>query len=149
MKKIVAEVELASSAERVGELLADFSLYKEWNPVLPRVSPRGSGDRYDLVVHLPGMDPFGVRATKSAVNGSSVSWKSTLWCGFILTWSYSLRIFASAPEKVVFVQESEFSGLLAPLFCLALNRPAASGLEQMGMAVKRWGEKGNVRCLKC
>lgn len=149
MKPVILESALQTSFDRVAPLLTDFSLYQQWNPLLPRVTILGEDGRHDLVVHLPGMDPFHVTASLISAESGFVAWKSTLFSGFLLTWTFSLRIAPETPDRLIFGQRSEFTGLLAPLFCLALNRPAASGMAELARALKRWGEKGNVRCLKC
>lgn len=149
MKPVTLETPLQTSFDRVAPLLTDFLLYSHWNPVFPRVTAVGDDGRHDLVVHLPGMEIFHVPATLVAAEPGHVSWKSTLLLPLLLTWTFSFRVVAEVPDRLLFKQRSEFTGLLAPLFCLALNRPAASGLDELARAVRRWGEKGNVRCLKC
>ncbi|WP_136513513.1 SRPBCC family protein [Geomonas edaphica] len=149
MKPVTLETPLQTSFDRVAPLLTDFSLYSHWNPVFPRVTPVGDDGRHDLVVHLPGMEIFHVTASNIVAEPGHVSWQSSLFLPALLTWTFSLHIIAETPDRLLFKQRSEFTGLFAPLFCLALNRPAASGLEELARAVRRWGEKGNVRCLKC
>ncbi|WP_136525123.1 SRPBCC family protein [Geomonas ferrireducens] len=149
MKPVTLETPLQTSFDRVAPLLTDFSLYSQWNPVFPRVTPLGDDGRHDLVVHLPGMEIFHVTASLVTAEPGHVSWKSRLFFSGLLAWTFSCRIAVEAPDRLLFQQRSEFTGLLAPLFCLALNRPAASGLDELSRAVRRWGEKGNVRCLKC
>jgi hypothetical protein len=95
------------------------------------------------------MEIFHVTASLVTAEPGHVSWKSRLFFSGLLAWTFSCRIAVEAPDRLLFQQRSEFTGLLAPLFCLALNRPAASGLDELSRAVRRWGEKGNVRCLKC
>jgi len=52
-------------------------------------------------------------------------------------------------EPVVPLQSSEFGGILAPLFDLGLRASVAGGMGQMNEAIRRWGEKGNIQCLRC
>lgn len=149
MKPVTLETPLQTSFERIAPLLTDFSLYSQWNPVFPRVTPLGGDGRHDLVVHLPGMDIFHVTASLVTAEPGRVSLKSRLFLPALLAWTFSFRVVSQAPDRILFEQRSEFTGLLAPLFCLALNRPAALGLDELSRAVRRWGEKGNVHCLKC
>lgn len=67
----------------------------------------------------------------------------------LFSWKYCVELEILAPDRLKFIQRSAFAGILGPLFKLALAASVGDGLAEMNKAIKRWGEKGNVRCLKC
>ncbi|WP_224962381.1 SRPBCC domain-containing protein [Geomonas subterranea] len=150
MKPIHSETVLQTTRERVWELLSDFALYPQWNPLFPKFAGPGTvGGAHELVVHLPGIDPFAVQATLVTIGGGVLSWRSTFGGRFFLSWTFSCSLELVAHERLKVRLESEFCGMLAPLFRFALARSMAEGMEQLNQALRRWGEKGNVRCMRC
>lgn len=151
MKEVRTEITLEAPPERIWELLTDFPLYPQWNPLFERaVGDIAVGRPLELSVRLPGMEPFALTPRLTSLEPhSALAWEGRLWCGAVLRWKYGYRLEPLGPTRVSFIQSSSFSGLLAPLFSFALNRPFASGMIQLNQALRRWGEKGNVRCLRC
>lgn len=151
MKEIRTEKTLVAPVGRIWELLSDFDLYPQWNPLFVKIGgPMVAGASFDLLVHLPGMDPFPIRPKLLAVEPESrFCWQSMLFFKGLLTWTFSCQLEVQAPDRLILVQRSEFKGLLAPLFSFGMAAAVTAGMEQLNQAVQRWGEKGNVRCLKC
>lgn len=152
MGNIRTEIELAAPRERIWALVADFSLYSRWNPLFTHVegSP-GEGATVLLTVALPAIDPFTVPVTlEEIVPRSTIRWRHRYRVPALLTWEYRVSLEAAASvEQVRVVQHSRFTGLLAPLFHLGLGRMVHEGAVQLNGALKRWGERGGIRCLKC
>ncbi|QWV95296.1 SRPBCC domain-containing protein [Geomonas oryzisoli] len=150
MKPFHTETVLQTTRDRVWELLSDFSLYPQWNPLFPKLAGPGTvGSSHEMVVHLPGIDPFTVQATLDVKGEGGLSWHSVFLGRPVLTWTFSSRIRVVAPESLEVRLDSEFRGVLAPLFRFALARSMEEGMEQLNQALRRWGEKGNVRCMRC
>lgn len=151
MHEIKTELTLAAPVDRIWELLTDCPLYPQWNPLFPRAAGRlETGGRLEIQVKLPGMEPFTITPEVVSVEAPScVCWRHTLLFAGLFSWRYCFELEASAAEQVSFVQRSTFGGVLAPLFTLALGALLKDSLAELNRAVKRWGEKGNVRCLKC
>lgn len=151
MKQVTTEVTLQSPVERVWSLVADLALYPEWNPFVERASgPLEMGAGVGLSIRLPGIDPFHVAARVVSLEAESLlCWRGGMWSNAVLAWTYCLRLEPDMAGRVKVVQTSEFSGVLAPLFCFALNRSFAAGMAELNQALTRWGETGNVRCMRC
>lgn len=151
MKELTTELSLEAPVARIWELLSDFALYPEWNPLFPKA--KGSmnvGESFELDVQLPGIDRFAIRPTMEAVEQESrICWQSSMVSKGVLRWTFAIELIPDQSGKLRFVQRSEFKGVLAPLFAFAMTKPVAEGMEELNLAVKRWGEKGNVRCLRC
>jgi len=150
MREIRTEVTLAAPAERIWALLTDCSLYPQWNPLFQK----GTGvlnirERLELTVHLPGITPFTITPQLLIVEPpEKFGWRHTWASTALLTWDYAIELDPLGPDRLRFVQTSTFKGLAGPLFNLALGRSVSEGMLGLNGAVKRWGEKGNVRCLK-
>ncbi|WP_224982416.1 SRPBCC domain-containing protein [Geomonas agri] len=150
MKPFHTEIVLQTTSARVWELLSDFSLYPQWNPLFPKVTgPGTAGERHEVTVHLPGIDPFTVQATLCDKGEGGVSWHTAFLGRPMLAWTFSCRIEPVAPERLKIRLDSEFCGILAPLFRFAFAKSMEEGMEQLSQALRRWGEKGNVRCMRC
>ena len=150
MKPFHCETVLQTTTDRVWDLLSDFSLYPQWNPLFPKITGSGAaGDRHELVIHLPGIDPFNVPATLERNTEGTLAWRSAFLGRPLLAWTFSCRIEAESPERLKVRLDWKFSGVLAPLFRFALGRPMQEGMEQLNQALHRWGEEGNVRCMRC
>ena len=151
MNEVRTEITIEAPVERIWELLADFGLYPHWNPLFQRVTGRmNAGEQLELVVTLPEIGPFAVRPKMLAVEPESrFCWQHTLLFAGIFTWKYCAELETLAPNRLKYIQSSEFSGILAPLFNLGLRGSVAGGLAAMNEAIRRWGEKGNIQCLRC
>lgn len=151
MKELRTEITLEAPVERIWEMLADCSLYRHWNPLFSEAKGDLTvGGRLELVVALPEIAPFRVEPELLTVEPQrGFCWRHTvLWAG-IMTWKYRVELEVVDAQRVRLVQGSAFGGLLGPLFGLGLGGSVRAGMERMNEALRRWGEKGNVRCLRC
>lgn len=151
MKQVKTELILNAPPDRIWNLLYDFSLYPEWNPlIVSAVGTRAAGCPLDLVVRLPGIDPFRLRSSLISIEPSTqLGWRWALSSKLLVAWTFQVRLEQVSSDRVLIAQSSEFTGLFAPLFCFALNRSFAAGMHELNQALTRWGEKGNVRCMRC
>lgn len=151
MNEIRTEIMLEAPAERIWELLADLKLYPQWNPLFQRATGHmGIDEHLELVVHLPETVPFIVNPKILSVETQSgFCWKHTVWCAAFFTWKYCTVLEQSAPGCLKFVQRSRFGGILGPLFYLGFKTSLLAGLITMNESLMRWGEKGNIQCLRC
>lgn len=151
MTKLTVEVSLDAPVERIWELLTDFSIYPQWNPLFTKASVAKPGEgTFDMKVHLPGMAPFDIKPKiVTEQENKALSWESRFLHERLFTWTYCLELDRLTSGRIRVGQISEFSGLLSSVFDLSLHIPLKSGMEQLAQALKRWTEKGNVQCLKC
>jgi len=151
MKELRTEITLEAPVNRIWELLADLKLYPQWNPLFERATGHMNvGEQLELVVHLPEVAPFIVTPKILSVdNQSGFCWKHTVWCAGFFTWKYCVELETLAPDRLKFIQRSRFGGILGPLFNLGMKASVFDGLIKMNEAMRRWGEKGNIQCLRC
>jgi len=149
--KIHTEITLDAPFDRVRELLADTGLYPQWNPLFPRISGElDVGKVIDVSVALPGIKPFSVRATvREESTGRSFCWRYRYPLPGLFSWIYRYEIETLERDRVKFVQESTYGGLLGPLYHLGMKIPLQGGMAELNKAVQRWGERRGISCLKC
>ena len=151
MNEVRTEILLDAPVDRIWQLLADSSLYPQWNPLFQRASGRmNAGEQLELVVTLPDISPFVVSPVILAVKPlSGFCWQHKLYFAWLFNWKYCSEIVLLAPDRLKFIQRSVFGGILGPIFNLGLRSSVAGGLVKMNEAMRRWGEKGNIQCLRC
>jgi hypothetical protein len=151
MLKIHTEITLDAPLERVRELLADTGLYPQWHPLFPQISGEiGIGKAITVSVALPGIKPFSVRATiREESAGRLLCWRYRYPLPGLFSWTYRYEIVELERERVKFVQDSSYAGLLAPLYYLGMKGPLQVGMAELNKAVLRWGERRGISCLKC
>ena len=151
MREIRTEIELAAPLDRIWALVADFSLYPRWNPLFTEAGGKpGKGATVRMTVALPPIDPFTIPVTlEEILPRSTIRWSYRYPVPMLFGWNFDITLEAAGEERVRVVQHSRFTGMLAPLFGFGLGRAVREGAERLNGALKRWGEKGGIRCLKC
>lgn len=151
MREIRTETELTAPVERIWELLTDVRLYPQWNPLFPSAAGElNVGAPLELAVKLPGIEQFTINPKIIAiVPPSELCWLYRYPFPGLFGWEYCFKIEPSGADRLRLIQRSIFRGLLAPLFAFALGAAVRQGCETMNAAMKRWGEKGSIQCLKC
>ena len=139
-KHIRTEIEINASADRVWGVLTDFASYPEWNPFITRIS--GSpivGSRIETFIQPPGGRGMRFKPTVLAfAPDREFRWLGNVLIRGIFDGEHSFRIERVTQERVRFVQEERFSGMLAvpPLLRMA-TRGAQEGFEAMNQALKQ------------
>lgn len=151
MNEIRSEIVLEAPVERIWELLADCSLYPQWNPLFPRVTGQFKPcEQVELAVKLPEIGLFTIQSTIQEYEArTKLCWQHRSRFPGLYSWSYCCTLKSLESNRVEFSQRSTFGGLLAPLLQFGMGKMVSQGLAAMNSALKRWGEKGNIQCLKC
>ena len=137
------EIGIEATPQRVWEILTDFAAYPAWNPFIPHIS--GStmvGSSLDVQLQPPGgrgmrMRPIVLAATPS----QELRWLGHLGVPGLFDGDHRFRIEASGTDRVRFVQEERFTGLLAPLVMRFIERGTRQGFETMNQALKARAER--------
>ncbi|GFO57515.1 cyclase [Geomonas sp. Red276] len=151
MQETRCETTLQAPPERIWELLSDLNLYAEWNPLFVRAEGAlQQGGELGLTVQLPSIPPFVITPRVLAAHSQSgFQWRHAMATSVLMSWTYGISLAEQGPQGVTVVQSSRFGGLLGPLFGFALATSVERGMKEFSRALARWGEKGNVRCLRC
>ncbi len=151
MKHTTADITLDAPVERLWELLTDITLYPRWNLLFKEASGRlNVGEDIELLVALPELAPFRIRPKVMRFDPlRTFSWRYTMACGALFNWRYTVLLDPDSAGTTKFIQTSSFGGILGPLFGFGMGGAVKNGLAEMNRAIRRWGEKGNITCLKC
>lgn len=151
MNELTTEITLSAPAGRLWELVTDVDLYPHWNPLFKKGAGRlAVGEGLELLVELPEIPPFTITPRVMELDPHrAFSWRYTMGHSVLFSWRYAVEFDADGSGGTTFVQRSVFGGILAPLFRVALRGAVEKALAAMNRAMRRWGEKGNVTCLKC
>jgi hypothetical protein len=141
--RLCAETAIQASPERVWDVLTDFAAYSEWNPFIPRITGSlKTGSRLDVQLQPPGGRCVRIRPTVHAAESPrELRWLGHLGIPGLFDGEHHFRIEAVGADRVRFVQEEQFSGLLAPLVLRFVERGTRQGFEAMNQALKARAEQ--------
>jgi hypothetical protein len=137
------EIAIEATPQRVWEILTDFAAYPNWNPFIPRISGPGTvGSRLDVQLRPPGGRVMRMRPTVLAATPSrELRWLGKLGVSGLFDGEHRFRIEPQGTDRVRFVQEERFTGLLAPLIMRFIARATRQGFEAMNQALKARAEQ--------
>jgi hypothetical protein len=157
MTELRTEIALQAPAESVWDLLSDFALYPQWNPLIVQAQGEArEGTRLELTVQLPAIPPFPIKPTLLCADFTSPSlggggpqcrllWRHSLAFPALMCWTYGIELEPLDQGRLKLIQKSSFGGLLGPLFtfaraprwsrgCPSSTRPSPAG-ESRGTSV--------------
>jgi len=142
-KQLRAEIDIQATPERVWQVLTDFGAFPEWNPFMVRASgtPR-NGERLTIRMQPEGGRAMTFRPTVlDATPGRRLRWLGRLILPGIFDGEHSFTIEPLGEDRVRFVQQEEFRGVLVPLMARALERQTLPAFEKMNQALKERAEQ--------
>jgi hypothetical protein len=141
-RTIRSAIEIRAPLEIAWLVLADFDSYAEWNPHLRQVQgkPR-QGRRISIISQPPGARP--VRFRPLVIGWSpphELRWRSTFISARLFSGEHGFRLEPLGRDRVRFVQDETFRGLLVPLYARVRLPATRRGFEQMGQALRERAE---------
>jgi hypothetical protein len=137
-----SEIAIEATPQRVWEVLTDFETYPEWNPFIPCISGPGTvGSRLDMQMQQPGGRRMDLHPTVlAAAPARELRWLGQLGVPGLFDGEHGFRIESMGTNRVRFIQDERFSGLLAPLVLHFIGRSTRQGFEAMNVALKARAE---------
>ncbi|MGB0383405.1 MAG: SRPBCC family protein [Ardenticatenaceae bacterium] len=142
MKELYTEIEINASAERVWQLLTDFSRFPEWNPFMPRAKGQIAPNE-KLEVYLTPPNNFGmtIKPTVTKVEPN----RELRWLGHLITpgifdGEHIFTIERLSSDHVRLIHREEFKGGLVPLMLALVGNNTKRGFEAMNQALKTQAE---------
>jgi hypothetical protein len=132
------EIAIEATPERIWEILTDFAAYPSWNAFIPCISGPGTvGSRLDLQMRPPGGRGMQLRPTLlAAAPSQELRWLGQLGVPGLFDGEHRFLIEPLGTNRVRFVQEERFTGLLAPLVLRFIESGTRRGFEAMNQALK-------------
>ena len=142
-----SETSIQASPQRVWEVLTDFAAYPTWNPFIPRINGSlEAGSRLDVQLQPPGSRGMRMRPTVlAAAPSQELRWLGHLGIPGLFDGEHRFLIEPVGTDRVRFVQEERFTGLLAPLVLRFIERGTRQGFEAMNQALKARAEQPSSR----
>ncbi len=134
---ITSQIEIDAPAATVWAILMDFDSYAEWNPFIVRLSGRPDvGARIEARLQPPGGRAMTFKPTVLVAEPDrEFRWLGKLFVKGLFDGEHVFRIEPLGPDRVRFVQEESFAGVLVPLLKGTLGQ-AEEGFRQMNAALK-------------
>jgi hypothetical protein len=136
--QIRTEIDVAAEPDQVWEVLQDLDAYPEWNSFIPEIT--GSVEEgARLNVRLQPPEGKGMRFRPRVLEvapGRTLRWLGHLGIPGLFDGEHRFLIEPVGPNRVRFVQEERFSGLLVPLILRFAGNGTHRGFEVMNAALK-------------
>lgn len=142
VRTIRSAIEIRAPVDVVWEVLTDFSAYPDWNPHVRRVTGQpGVGRRLTLISHPPGGRAMRFRPLVTAWEPQrELQWLSTFLAPRLFSAEHGFRLEALDVQRVRFVQDETFRGLLVPIYSRFRLPATRRGFEHMGQALRERAE---------
>ncbi len=143
MKILRTEIEINASAERVWQVLADSDAYPLWNPFISRLTGTlKQGGRLEIRLIPPGGMAMTFHPVVLAVAPNrEIRWIGRLVMPGLFDGEHHFEIEPLGPDRVRFIQEERFSGVLVPFLAASLDRHTKAGFKAMNEALKIRAER--------
>lgn len=141
-REIATTVDVDATPDRVWEVLTDFPAYPEWNPFITRIAGELSpGQKLDVTMRPEGSRGMGFKPTLLVADAPrELRWLGRLLVPGIFDGEHLFRVEEIGPGRTRLNQFERFTGVLAPLLLLFLEKGSRAGFESMNAALKRRSE---------
>jgi hypothetical protein len=141
-RTIRSAIEIRAPIEAVWNVLTDFDAYAEWNPHIRRVRGKAArGAHLTIQTQPPGGRMIVMRprvTTWSPPN--ELRWRATFVSSRLFSGEHGFKLERTGNDRVRFVQDETFSGVLVPFYSrLRLGR-TREGFEKVNEALRERAE---------
>jgi hypothetical protein len=142
VRTIRSAIEIRAPLDLVWGVLADFEAYPEWNPHLRQVRGKPAQGRRIVV----RSQPPGARAVilrplvVSWAPPHELRWRGTFLSDRIFSGEHGFRLEELPGNRVRFVQDETFRGVLVPFYSRLRLSATRRGFEQMNQALRERAE---------
>lgn len=137
-RTIRSAIEIRAPLETVWRVLSDFPSYREWNPHLREVRGRPrQGGRLMVLSQPPGARALALRPRLLIWRPPyEFRWRANFISRHLFSGEHGFRLEAHAEDRVRFVHDETFRGLLVPLYSLVRMAATRRGFAQMNEALR-------------
>ena len=143
MKEVFSEIEIQAPAERVWQALTDFASYPKWNPFIRRISGQPKeGKRLRVYIEPPGTKGRTFRQKILMEEPKrELRWLGRRLIPRLFDGDHIFTIQHIGSERVRFVQQEIFLGVLVSSLTHDMEMKIRLGFEQMNQALKLRAEQ--------
>ncbi|MEO6351400.1 MAG: SRPBCC domain-containing protein [Candidatus Limnocylindrales bacterium] len=142
-RTIRSAIEIRAPLDSVWDVLTDFSAYPEWNPHIRRVrgTPRVGG-RLTIRSEPPAGRPVVLRPMVTRWDPpTELRWRGTFVSRLLFSGEHGFKLEPLAGDRVRFLQDETFSGLLVPLYARLRLHKTRAGFTQMNESLRERVER--------
>jgi len=143
-RTIRSAIEIRAPIDTVWRVLTDFGGYPEWNPHIRRVIGTAKvGAR--LAIHSQPPGGRGVVMRPRVTTWSpprELRWRATFLNKRLFSGEHGFKLEPKGADRVRFVQDETFSGLLVPLYSRLRLARTRRGFDQVNEALRDRAENG-------
>lgn len=145
-KELISSIDIEAPAEKVWELLIDFTAYPTWNPFITRAEgPVEVGGRLTLRMQPVSGSAVTLRPTVvEVVEGHRLRWQGRLGMRGLLDAEHLFILESHGATRSRLVQREHFSGLLVPFVQRSLDRGTLPAFHAMNAALKDRAERATA-----
>ena len=143
-RTIHTSIEINAPAERVWDILLNFDAHPIWNPFITKIQGEAvAGATLEVFINPPGGKgmTFKPRVIQCEPN-REFRWKGKLFFPGLFDGEHSFQINPIGDDRVEFVQQETFSGILVGLVFGMMGAATQKGFEAMNQALKTKAESG-------
>lgn len=142
-RSIRSAIEIRAPLDIVWGVLTDFDAYPDWNPHIRHVQGTvDTGSRIAIHTHPPGGRTIVMRPTVITwTPPNELRWRSTFLGGRLFSGEHGFKLESTAPDRVRFVQDETFSGVLVPLYARLRLPRTRKGFDQTNEALRDRAER--------
>jgi hypothetical protein len=141
-RTIRSAIEIRAPIDLVWRVLTDFDAYPAWNPHVVRVLGKPKiGGRLTIHTRPPSGRTVVMRPViLSWTPPKELRWRATFMSRRVFSGEHGFQLEATAPDRVRFVQDETFSGVLVPLYSRLRLAATRRGFEEMNQALRERAE---------
>jgi len=138
------EIEIDAPADRVWAVLSDLPSYPQWNPfVRSAVGTLRQGERLQIVVQPDGGKAMRFSPVVLTVHPMrEIRWLGRFLFPGLFDGEHCFVIESLGDNKVRFIQNERFDGVLVGMMRRNLDRDTKNGFDAMNRALKARAESG-------
>ncbi len=142
MVRIETEIEIQAPIEQVWQLLTEVQLYPDWNPFIREIDGQIQvGEKLTVKLQPPGSSGMTFRPKVVKVQPQhEFRWIGHFVLPGLFDGEHCFKLELIDANRVRFVHEEQFRGLLVPLFKQSLMNETKQGFEAMNHALKQKAE---------
>ena len=142
-RTIRSAIEIRAPLEAVWDVLTDFAAYPDWNPHIRQI--RGTpklGSRLTIRSHPKGGRPVVLRPLLVAFDPpTEMRWRATLLSRHLFTGEHGFKLEPIGEDRVRFLQDETFTGLLVPLYASLRLPKTREGFAEVNEALRERAER--------
>lgn len=142
MKELETEVVIYADVAIVWDILINFDLYPEWNPLITKASGKiREGGQLDIQISLPAGKQMEFKPTVTKADYlHELRWKGQLQIPKIFDGEHIFELHVWGKNTCVFRQKEKFRGLLVPFVWNKIEPEIRTGFNLMNQKLKKRAE---------